>query len=98
MHRVMPCDWGTVTMNRDCAWEKVAPGAGPPEPPAIPVKSPCAKGCKRKCLLARQSMWKIEELTEGGKFWKGHGKTLDIQAGFRVSHLLITPPGMSKAQ
>lgn len=43
-------------------------------------------------------MRKIEELTEGGKFWKRHGKTLEIQVGFRVSSLLITPPGRSKAE
>lgn len=43
-------------------------------------------------------MRKIEELTEGGKFWKGHGKTLEIQVGFKASSLLITPPGTSKAE
>lgn len=64
---------------------------------SLPVKSAC-KRLQEEVPLARQIFQTIEELTEGSRFCKAHGKTLEIQAGFQVKGLSIIPPGRNRAR
>lgn len=53
------------------------------EPPDIPAKSRCRRvnmeSVNARGTVSKQNIWEIEELTEGGMFWKARGKALEVQ-------------------